>query len=527
MLNGLPEPGDVIADKYMVECELGRGGMGTVYRVVHRVTGKRLALKCLLPKYVDNPTLVERFVREARAAGRIHHRHVIDVFDVGRERDLLYIVMPQLEGKPLSELLKDEALRLDEALVVLMRAMEGVEAAHALGIVHRDLKPQNIFVCVGVSGRLDDPRVLDFGISKLDDELGSPLTHSGVAVGTPYYMSLEQLTGQRDLDQRVDIYAMGVILYEAVAGKLPHRAENVASLAIQLMHTAPAHLSALRPDLPRGLADAIMRALARHREQRYADMRALIDAIAPFVQAGTRDSALESQGLPLRTPRESNPTVSLADIARASATTAPSPAHGSELDFDGDPHGDSNHEAQRVVPAPSAAPRPSAASLRRAPLLALLTVVLALPAAILIWRDASDGDEPANRTERSAARVREPTVRSESARAAASAQRAGEPTRAAHAASLAPSDAHADGAARMATDTSDAQVRPTRAVGARRAKDEQRPAVRVNARISDEVPPAALPAPEPAAPEAKDASAERKESPLDVPRGGFLMREEF
>jgi serine/threonine-protein kinase len=318
MRNGLPEEGDVIADKYTVESELGRGGMGHVYRVVHRLTDKRLALKCLLPKYADNPTLVERFLREARTAGRIQHRHVIDVFDVGRQGDLLYLVMPLLEGKPLSELLEDETLSLHDALVVLLRAMEGVAAAHELGIVHRDLKPQNIFVCVGVSGRLDDPRVLDFGISKLDDELGPPLTHSGVAVGTPHYMALEQLTGQRDLDQRVDVYAMGVILYEAITGRPPHTADNIAGLAIRLMHAPPLHLLSVRPDIPSGLADAVMRALERERELRFPSMRAMIEAISRFVPSGEL-LIRESHGPRLRTPRDSNRVDSA--IAQASATT--------------------------------------------------------------------------------------------------------------------------------------------------------------------------------------------------------------
>jgi serine/threonine protein kinase len=150
MLDGLPEPGDVIAAKYLVERVLGRGGMGTVFGVIHRETGKRLALKCLLPSYVNNPSVVERFIREAKAVGRIQHRHVIDIFDQGRDGGVLYMVLPLLEGKPLSELLHDEHLTLEEALVILVRAMEGVASANALGVLHRDLKPSNIFVCLGV-----------------------------------------------------------------------------------------------------------------------------------------------------------------------------------------------------------------------------------------------------------------------------------------------------------------------------------------------------------------------------------------
>ncbi|HEX5657369.1 MAG TPA: serine/threonine-protein kinase [Polyangiales bacterium] len=318
-----PEPGDLIAGKYIVEHVLGRGGMGAVYAAVHKETGKRLALKCLLPTHVSNPQFVERFLREAKAVGRVQHRHVIDVFDQGRDGDTLFIVLPLLEGKTLDELLHDEDLTLQEALVILVRAMEGVAAANEQGVLHRDLKPSNIFVCTGVSGRLDDPRVLDFGISKLDDETDTPLTRSGVAVGTPYYMPLEQLVGQRDLDVRVDVYAMGVILYEAISGSLPHMAENTAALALRLMHSPPIHLAAHRPDLPRGLANVVMRALSRDRDERYASMRAMIDALLPFISQGAGLVVREPDGVRLRTPRDAHDPTVESEMAAAAATTKP------------------------------------------------------------------------------------------------------------------------------------------------------------------------------------------------------------
>jgi serine/threonine-protein kinase len=325
MQHGLPQPNDVIADKYTVLQALGRGGMGAVYIVAHRLTGKRLALKCLLPEYADNADLVERFVREAQAMGRIEHRHVVDVFDVGRDRNVLYIVMELLDGKPLSDLLHDEQLTLEETLAILVRAMEGVAAAHVHGIVHRDLKPDNIFVCWGASGRLDDPRVLDFGISKLEDGTGTSLTRSGVAMGTPCYMSLEQLSGQRDLDQRVDVYAMGVILYEAIAGVPPHMADSVAALAIRVLTTVPTHLAELRPDLPPGLADVVMKAIARDREHRYPTMNALMDAVRPYVPRGAGLLVPEGQGRPLRTPRNASAASRPGSASAATATPQPLP----------------------------------------------------------------------------------------------------------------------------------------------------------------------------------------------------------
>jgi eukaryotic-like serine/threonine-protein kinase len=296
-------PGMLIAGKYVVERTLGRGGMGAVYVASHVNTGKRLALKVLLPEFVHNADLVGRFLREAQVMGRLQHRHVVDVFDVGRDGDVLYIVMELLEGKPLSDLLHDASLTLEEALLILMRAMEGVSAAHQHGVVHRDLKPDNIFVCIGASGRLDDPRVLDFGISKLDDGENQQLTRSGVAMGTPYYMSIEQLSGQRDLDQRVDVYALGVILYEAMAGDPPYMADSISALAIRVLTTQAVHLGELRPDLPPGLADVVMKAIARNRDDRYRSVRALIEALRPFVPKSAGLSVPEGQGRPLRTPR--------------------------------------------------------------------------------------------------------------------------------------------------------------------------------------------------------------------------------
>ena len=271
MQRGLPEPGEIIAEKYLVTGLLGRGGMGAVYVVEHRVTGKRLAVKCLLPEHTEHPELVERFLREAQAAGRIQHRNVVDVFDVGKDGELLYIVMELLDGKALADLMRDQALPLDDMLAILLHAMEGVAAAHAHGIVHRDLKPENIMVCVGQSGRLDDPRVLDFGISKLEEDASLPLTRSGVMMGTPYYMSFEQINSQRDLDQRVDVYAMGVILYEAMSGQVPYVAESVGALAIRMMSGPPRPLSELRPDLPTGLVDVVMRSIAQRARRALSD----------------------------------------------------------------------------------------------------------------------------------------------------------------------------------------------------------------------------------------------------------------
>jgi eukaryotic-like serine/threonine-protein kinase len=333
-------PGQLVAGKYLIERELGRGGMGVVYVVQHRDMGKRLALKCVLPEYVQDAGTVERFMREARAAGSIHHRNVVDVFDVGRDGNVLYMVMELLEGKPLSHLLQDETLTLEGALLILVRAMEGIEAAHAQGVIHRDIKPDNIFVSHGSDGKLDDPKVLDFGVSKSVGAADGTLTAVGAAVGTPYYMSLEQLTGARDLDLRVDIYAMGVVLYEAIAGVLPHKATNVSALAIRVMTTPPTPLHELRPDLPPGLCDAIMRAISRDRWQRQPSMRALIDEIRPFAAQSAGLSLPSGTARPLRTPRASR-------VPEASGLPAAQVGGGTDLS-DG---GSASSEQRPAAPA--------------------------------------------------------------------------------------------------------------------------------------------------------------------------------
>jgi serine/threonine-protein kinase len=335
MQSCLPQPGALVAEKYVIARQIGRGGMGAVYIVEHRITGKKLALKCLLPEHVEHPEFVERFLREAQAAGRIEHRNVVDVFDVGQDGQLIYIVMELLDGKPLSELLRAGQLTLEETLQILLRAMNGVAAAHAVGIVHRDLKPDNIFVCVGQSGRLDDPRVLDFGISKLEDDVSKPLTKSGVMLGTPYYMAFEQINSQRDLDQRVDIYAMGVILYEAMAGQLPYVAESVGALAIRMMSGPPVPLSQLRPELPEGLAGVVMRSVARDRDQRFPTMQGLIEALKPYASTGASLFPNKGPGTPLGSALRSSRAIDATLPAMPSLNPASGGESSARLKLDG------------------------------------------------------------------------------------------------------------------------------------------------------------------------------------------------
>ena len=316
------EPGDVIADKYQVKALLGRGGMGAVYLVRHALTGRRFALKVLAPTLVGTASAGQRLVREALAAGRVEHRNVVDVFDVGEHNGAVYLVMEYLEGRPMSELLDAGELSDRAILALLLRAMEGVVAAHEHGIVHRDLKPENIFICFGPDGSFDEPRVMDFGISQLPEQLHTGDTHSGFVVGTPHFMCLEQLEGLRDLDARVDVYALGVSLYRAFSGRVPFEARSLEELSQRIAYDIPAPLGALRPDLPQLLTQTIMRAMARHRDDRHPTVRVLARDLESFVLG------LSDQPLRDRKARLSMTTGSVPALTGGAAALSPAAVPG-------------------------------------------------------------------------------------------------------------------------------------------------------------------------------------------------------
>jgi serine/threonine protein kinase len=287
----LPKRGDTIADKYRVERLLGRGGMGAVYEASHLLSGKRVAVKWMLPS-LGQAGLTERFMHEARATARIDHPNVVDIYDVGRHEESVYLVMELLHGESLATRLERAPIPSADAVPLLMPALRGVAAAHARGVIHRDLKPDNIFMCTGPDGEARDCKVLDFGISKVEaEDRDLAMTKTGIVMGTPYYMSPEQIKGLKEVDERGDIYAFGVILYEILADCFPFDADTYSALVIKVATLDPAPLSIVRPDLDPALAEVVMRAMAREREQRYANVAELAQALLPF--AG---------GVPFRSP---------------------------------------------------------------------------------------------------------------------------------------------------------------------------------------------------------------------------------
>ena len=294
----LPQPGQIIGAKYRIEERIGRGGMGAVFRATHVVSQKAVAVKWMLRSASDEHAH-RRFLREARVAGRIDHPNVVNVFDLGQEGECGYLVMELLHGEALRARLERGPLQVAEAVDMLLPAMRGVAAVHRAGVIHRDLKPDNIFLCEGPDGTPREAKVLDFGVSAMTatDPTDPTLTKDGAVLGTPSYMSPEQLQSVRDIDARADVYSFGVILYETLTGKLPFDADSYPALVLAIVHGQPKPPTEVRSGLPREVERIVLRAIAKSREERYASIESLIAALAPFGSARGADSG---DGVPSR-----------------------------------------------------------------------------------------------------------------------------------------------------------------------------------------------------------------------------------
>jgi serine/threonine-protein kinase len=272
--------GTILAGKYRIRGVLGRGGMGTVYEAERLTIGGVVAIKVLRADRSRDAKTVRRFYKEARAAAAIGHPNICEVHDLGGlDEGSPYLVMERLVGETLAvRLARDTVLPFDEAVDVLVQVLSALAAAHEKGIVHRDIKPENIFLAERI-GCPPFAKVLDFGISKIigplraDGSDDTRLTQPGVVMGTPSYMSPEQVGGDRGLDARVDIYACGVILYEALTGRRPFTGRDLQTLLLQILTIRPPLASQLRPGLPAGVDAVLERALARRRDDRYQTAR--------------------------------------------------------------------------------------------------------------------------------------------------------------------------------------------------------------------------------------------------------------
>jgi len=293
--SSVPGPGSLIDNKYRVEELLARGGMGVVYAATHTVSSKRVALKWMLPALGQIKGARERFIQEACATARIAHPNIVDIYDVGSENGSAYLVMEYLRGETLADRLCRQRLPVVDAVALLMPALRGVAAAHKHGVIHRDLKPENIFLCFTEYGEELEPKVLDFGISKIttDEVRNLALTHSGAVLGTPYYMSPEQVRGARDVDHRADIYAIGVILFEALTGERPFDAETYNELILKIATEPLPSIAALNRDLDPRLIAIVERAMARDPKDRFQDVKSLAQALELF-SGGVRFRSMQT-----------------------------------------------------------------------------------------------------------------------------------------------------------------------------------------------------------------------------------------
>ncbi len=346
-LDSLTGVGTVLSGKYRVERVVGSGGMGAVAVARHLRLGSRVAVKFMLPRPDDSERSVARFLREARTASRITSSHVARVFDVDlREDGVPYIVMEYLEGETLASTLRREsALPVEGSVDDVLAACEALTEAHALGIVHRDLKPGNLFRA-RLAGRPHHLlKVLDFGISKTFDsqpeEAASVTTGKGF-IGSPPYMSPEQITAPGQVDSRTDVWSLGVVLYECLTGISPFSAPTVGATCARILHEAPRPPSELRPGLPAALDRCVLRALARLAGERHQTVLELARELAPFgTDASSRTlSSIESlrehaasaaelepsavQGRPeLSTETAFDPVASLAGVMQSSFLRMP------------------------------------------------------------------------------------------------------------------------------------------------------------------------------------------------------------
>jgi serine/threonine-protein kinase len=286
MSGELGQPGQIIDGKYRIVRLLGMGGMGSVFEGENVRIKRKVAIKMLHGSVSDQPEVIARFEREAQAAALVGSEHICEVLDLGELPDhTRYMVMEYLEGETLSNVIKKNGrLRPQQSIPILSQILEALGSAHQAGIIHRDLKPDNVFILPQRGGIQNFVKILDFGVSKFSQASGESMnvTRAGAVVGTPYYMSPEQARGSSAIDQRTDIYAIGVLLYQASTGQVPYQAETFNELLFKIVLEVAPPPQTYVPDIDPEFAAIIMRAMAREPDQRFQSCMAFRNALAQY-----------------------------------------------------------------------------------------------------------------------------------------------------------------------------------------------------------------------------------------------------
>jgi serine/threonine-protein kinase len=290
----VPE-GEILAGKYRAERVLGAGGMGVVVRVTHLEGPGVFALKFLRPSVARDSSAAKRFRREAEAAGRIESPHVVKISDVGElASGSPYLVMEYLEGTTLDARISGEMrLPLEQACDLALQIAEGLAAAHAMGVIHRDIKPANLFLTSGPDGA-ELLKIVDFGVSKIldpDSPAGQHLTRTQTSVGSPLYMSPEQMRSARKADFRTDQWSLGAVLYRMATGHLPFDAKSLPRLCVQVLEGDFVPVATRCPDLPPSFAEVVERCFRLSPADRYLDIAELAEALVLFAGPQGRDRA--------------------------------------------------------------------------------------------------------------------------------------------------------------------------------------------------------------------------------------------
>lgn len=329
--------GSIVAGKYLIEETLAEGGIGVVVLAKHLALRQRVAIKYLKPKTLANPAIVERFLREARLAAQITSEHVVSVYDVGTVPDGgPYMVMEYLVGEDLGRTVRGGPLPTPRAVDYILQACDALAEAHALGIVHRDIKPENLFVAQRASST-PILKIIDFGISKATSKNGESAnwgreTAANDRFGTPLYMSPEQLRSTTQVDARTDIWSLGVVLYELLAGVPPFGGDDLPQMCTNIIAGDPEPLVDQRPSTPPELEAIVLRCLEKDPAMRFRNVGELAGALAPFGPPNATSRAGRIAEIVRRGGGSIRPPAPLPTPARESRAVSLPPAHITQTD---------------------------------------------------------------------------------------------------------------------------------------------------------------------------------------------------